>query len=140
MDLPGASRPYSGMGNRLVRLEHFLADLGHGGLVGPVAQGGVHPAGDELHLGFLHAAGGDGGGADPDARGLEGGVGVEGDAVLVDGDAGPVQGLLGLVAQDALLEHVHQHQVVVGAAGDDAPALAGQGRGQGGGVATTCSW
>ena len=63
-------------------------------------------------------------------------AGVVGDGVAVEGDAGPVEHLLGLLAGELGVEgaQVDQDQVVVGAARDQAEALAGQGRGQGGGV------
>ena len=47
---------------------------------------------------------------------------IERDRVLVDGDAGLAERRLGDLAGDALREHVDQHEVVVGAAADDAEA------------------
>src|SRR5699024_8902363 len=46
---------------------------------------------DNLHILLLHTAGGDGGGAYPDAAGDEGFFGIVGDGVLVDGDVRLVQ-------------------------------------------------
>ena len=73
---------------------------------------------------FFHAAGRQGGGADADAAGVERLALVEGDHVLVDGDAGAVEGCLGDLAGQAQRRHVDQHQVVVGAAADE-PEAAG---------------
>ena len=62
--------------------------------------------------------------------------GSSGIGVLVEGDAGPVEHLLGHLAGELGVEgaQVDQHQVVVGAARDEPEALAGQGLGQGLGV------
>ena len=92
------------------------------------------PAGDGDHLLFLHAAGGDGGSADADAARFERGGGVERDAVLVHGDAGLVERFLGDLAVEALRAEVDEHEVVVGAAGDDAEPVAGERGGERRGV------
>ena len=47
---------------------------------------------------------------------------VEGDAVLVAGDVGAAQRDLGRLAGELLRAQIDQHQVVVGAAGDDIEA------------------
>ena len=96
-----------------------------------MAQGHVEEAGDVVHLVFLHAAGGEGWAAQTHTGGLEGRVGVEGDAVLVGGHAGPLEAGFGLVAQHAVVAEVHQEKVVVRAAADDAPAAILQALGQG---------
>ena len=57
---------------------------------------------DLLHLRSAHAAGGHGRRAEADAAGDHRRAGVERDRVLVDGDAGPVERGLGLLAGDAL--------------------------------------
>ena len=88
---------------------------------------------DLAELGLAEAAGGAGGRAEADARGDGRLLGVEGDAVLVAGDVGAPERLLGGLARHALGAQVDQHQMVVGAAGDDVePALhqlVGQGLG-----------
>ena len=90
----------------------------------PVRRGRVDGAHDEradlAHLGRPEAARGRRRRADPDARGGVGRQRIEGDGVLVDGDADLVEELLGLLAGDAQGRHVDEHQVVVGAARDDA--------------------
>src|SRR4029079_2922305 len=78
--------------------------------------------------------GGDGGGADADAAGLEDGEGVEGDAVFVDGDAGFIEDFLGDLAVEVFRPEVDEHEVVIGAAGDDAVAVLGEAGGEGFGV------
>ena len=50
------------------------------------------------HLRLLHPAGGHGRGPQPEAAGLEGGAGLEGDGVLVHRDARFVQGDLAFLA------------------------------------------
>ena len=50
--------------------------------------------------------------------------GVEGHAVLVAGDEGAVQRSFGGLARGALLAQIDQHQMRVGAAGDDIAAAA----------------
>ena len=55
-----------------------------------------------------------------------GGVRVERNRVLVDGDARPAERRLGDLAREALREHVDEHQVVVGAAADQPEAGGGQ--------------
>ena len=81
------------------------------------------PAGDGAHLGLAHAAGGKSWGADADAAGLHGRVGVVGDGVFINGDACLAEGVFGFGAQDAFLEDIEEQEVGVGAAGDDAVAL-----------------
>ena len=63
--------------------------------------------------------------------GFSGRIGVVGNGVLVYRDAGLVQGVLGFAAQHPLGENIDQHQVGVGAAGDDAVAFSHQGFRQG---------
>ena len=69
-----------------------------------------------------HAAGRQGRGADADARRIQRRPRVEGNHVLVDGDARRVERLLGQLARQAARGHVHQQQVIVGAAGHQAEA------------------
>src|SRR4051794_19771891 len=70
---------------------HALPDGRNGLLVSDV----VDHLGDErahfAHLGLLEAAGGHGRGAEADTAGVERLVHVEGNRVLVDGDAGAVE-------------------------------------------------
>ena len=56
----------------------------------------VNESGDDLHLRLLHAPGSQSRGADADAAGDAGRPLVKGDGVLVDGDAGLIQGLFRL--------------------------------------------
>ena len=83
-----------------------------------------------------HALGGDRRGADAQAARDVRRAGVVGDGVLVEADAGPVEGQAGLLAREVLVDaaQVDQQQVVVGAAGHEAEAVATQALGQGRGV------
>ena len=67
---------------------------------------------DLAHLGFPESARGDGGRAQADAAGIQRRIGVEGNGVLVDGDARAVESLLGLFAADALGEDIDQQRCV----------------------------
>src|SRR3972149_4161185 len=60
------------------------------------------PGGDLTHLRLAHAAGGDGRRADAYAAGAERLARVVGDSVVVDDDAGAVEGLGRLLGDDAL--------------------------------------
>ena len=80
---------------------------------------------------LLEAPGRDRGGAHADARGLAGAAGIAGDLVLVHGDVHRVQALLQLPTADVGLLQVDQHQVIVGAAGDQLRAVCQQRVGHG---------
>ena len=75
--------------------------------------------GDFAHFRLAEAAGGDGGTAEADAAGIERRIHVEGNSVLVDCDAGAVEGGFGLFAANAFGENIDQHEVGIGAAGHD---------------------
>ncbi len=96
------------------------------GFVGAVVQRLGDPLANLPHLGLLHAARGQRRSADADAAGLHRRIGVERDGVLVHRDACVVQRVLGFAAQHALGENIDQHEVRVGAAGNDAEAFVGQ--------------
>ena len=87
-----------------------------------------------LHLRLLEAPGGDGGRAEPQAAGLLRPPGIRGHGVLVGGDMQGVQPDLQFLAAQIHILQVHQHQVVVGAAGDQLQTAVHQRLGQGGGV------
>ena len=69
-----------------------------------------------------------------------GDCGIVGDGVLVDRDAGLVERLLRRLAGEVLGPQVHQHQVGVGAAGDDREAALDQRVGQRLGVLDHLRW
>src|SRR6185437_1753932 len=79
---------------------------------------GDHAA-DLLELRNAETARGRGRRAEPQARGDERLLGIERDAVLVAGDGGTDQRLLGDVALQPLRAKIYQHQMVVGTTGDD---------------------
>ncbi len=72
--------------------------------------------------GFAHAARRHRRRAEPDAARHHRRILIERNRVLVDGDAGGAERRLGDLAGDALREHVDEHDVIVGAAADDAEA------------------
>ena len=80
--------------------------------------------------GFAHAARRDRRRADADAARDHRRILIERDRVLVDRDAGLAERRLGHLAGDALREDVDQHQVIVGAAADQAEAGGRQRRGE----------
>ena len=99
----------------------FLAGLGDELFVLDVAEDFVNHADDAVHIGFLQATGGNGGRTDADAGSLECGTRVERNHVLVDGDVGLNQRVFSNLAGQIreFGAEVDQHQVVVGAVGDD---------------------
>src|SRR3954469_24074772 len=121
-----ARAPFGVERELVAEAEHLFADARERGGVGAVVQRFGDPAADLLHLRFLHAARGDSGRADADAARLHRRIGVEWDRVLVDGDAGLAERLLGFGAEHAFGEDVHEHEVRVGAAGDDSEAFLGE--------------
>ena len=86
--------------------------------------------GDGLELVVAEAAGGQRRGAQADAGGVPGAVGVGGHRVAVGDHAGLEQRRLGLATGQAVLADVDEHQVVVGAAGDQVAAPGQEALGQ----------
>jgi hypothetical protein len=95
------------------------------GTFGSMLQSLRDPSCNDAHFGLFHAARGERRGADAYATGLHGRVGVVGDRVLVDGDASLAEREFRLGAEDSLLEDVDEHEVGVGASGNDAVSLGG---------------
>ena len=81
---------------------------------------------DDVHLGFAHAARRDRRRADADAARDHRRILIERDRVLVDRDARLAQRRLRHFAGDPLGEDIDEHEVVVGAAADEAEARGGQ--------------
>ena len=75
------------------------------------------------HFAFFHAARRQGRRANADAARFHGWVSVERNGVLVDGDARLVQRFLRLASQHAFGKDIDQHEMRVGAAGNDAEAF-----------------
>eukprot|EP01035_Chromulina_nebulosa_P032523 gene32523-43451_t len=98
-----------------------LAVAGLAILAQAVEHVGDHVA-DLAELGRAEAARGAGGGADADAAGLGRRERIVGDAVLVAGDAGALQCLVGVLAGHAERREVDQREMRVGAARDDCRA------------------
>lgn len=112
----------------------FAAYGGEHGFVFKIHQHPVDERHDGFHVFLFHAAGGDGGGAHAETAGGEGRLIVEWHHVFVDGDVGFHQGILGLLAIDVFVAQVDEHEVVVGAAGNEVVAAFGEGAGHGLGV------
>src|SRR5690606_13998829 len=103
-------------------LRHALAHPGKDGLVLGCIEYVADPVGQRRAVVLAIAAGSDRRRADAKARGDEGLLRIVGHGILVDRDMGLAQRFLGRLAGDRLADHVDQHQVVFGAAGDDAVA------------------
>src|SRR5436305_2354579 len=105
-----------------------VPDVGQSGVVVAVPQGAADEGGDLAHLGLPHPGRGDRRGADAQPAGDERRPGIAGDGVLVQGDPGPVEHVLGHLAGQRHVgpPEVDQHQVVVRAGRDQPEALAGQ--------------
>ena len=103
---------------------HLRPDLiGVGGeILGRHAQ----QLGDLHHLRLLEAAGGDGRGAHSDAAGDKGLFRVIGNGVFINGDLYLIQAALKFLTGDFEIPDVHQHQMVIRAARDQAETLLGQ--------------
>src|SRR6266478_2382078 len=78
-------------------LADALLDFG----VADVGEDFGDPGGDLLHLRFAHAARGHRRAAEADAATLHGRQGIEGNGILVYGDASAVEGLFGITGTDA---------------------------------------
>lgn len=86
-------------GNWRANTATSLADLGETGFVAGVGDGGVDPARHLNHVLLAETAGRERGRSDADAGGHERGTGLERHGVLVHGDAGGVEGVLGVLAR-----------------------------------------
>jgi len=109
-------------------LGNLEADFFERGILVALVEGLGNPRGDEAHFGFLHAARGECGCADANSRGFERRVRVVGNGILVYGDTGLAEGQFSFRAENAFLENVDKHQVIVSAAGDDAETCFLQGK------------
>ena len=113
--------PY-GLKNLGVLLGSFLGDtIDNIGVLGHGAENGVDQLDDLGHVLLHETSGSDGRCADPDSGCLERRTGVERNHILVEGDLGLLQLLLGHPSGHVreLGPEVDQHQMVVGAAGND---------------------
>ena len=108
---------------------------GDGGGVGGVSVGGAPDLGEESadlgHFRFLHATGGGGRDTEADAAPFHGVGGVAGHRVFVAGEVGVFDQLFRLVAAEVGGADIDQHEVVVGAAGEDGEPFALEGGGEG---------
>ena len=96
---------------------------------------------DDVHLGFAHAARRHRRRADADAARDHRRILIERNRVLVDRDARLAERRLRDLAGDALREDVDEHQVVVGAAADEAEAGGRSARRRAAvALATICCW
>ena len=111
-----------GAGNFLRQLAHLAKDP-LGDFVRWAGDHAVDPGGHLAGLRLLHAATGDRGRAQPDARGVERLARVERHRVVVELDPRLVERLGGDLARDVLVRKVDQDEVVVGPARDHLVAL-----------------
>ncbi len=94
--------------------------------VGAMSQRFSEEIRDLQHFLFSHAARCDGRRTDADTTRLEDWISIEGDPVLVYGDAGAIENFLRLFAVNFLRAKIDEHQMIIGAAGDDAVTMFGQ--------------
>ena len=92
------------------------------------------PVADFFHFRLAHAACGDGRAAEANAACFHRGQWIEGNGILVHGDAGAVERFFGVGAGDAARMNFDEKKMIVGAAGDDAESALSNGRGHGFGV------
>ena len=109
---------------------HALFDGG----VAQVSEYFGDPSGDLFHFRLAHAARGDGGAAYADAAGFHRRQGIEGDRVLVDGHAGAFEREFGVTPGDSARVHVHEHEVIIGAASNDTESALGETGGESFGI------
>src|SRR6185437_1600417 len=99
---------------------HFGANPLFDRSIADMAEHFGDPARDFFHFRLAHAARSYGGRAGANASGFHGRQGIEGDRVLIDGDAGAVEGGLRDAAGDAARVNFDQEEMIIGAAADDA--------------------
>ena len=119
------ARRYS-IGQRKFRrqLAYAHADFVRGVHVFDVHQHLGNHVGNRGHLRLLHATRRAGGCAQTDTAGLERRAGLERNRVLVRRDACLIERDLRILAGDVFRAHVHEHEMVVRAAADEAEAVA----------------
>src|SRR5689334_21608617 len=94
--------------------------------ISAIDQGASNQVRDLQHFFLFHSARRDGWRANAYATWLKDWVGVEGNAVLVYRDAGLVENFLGFFSVNYLWAKIDEHQMIIGAAGDDAITMLGQ--------------
>src|SRR5438445_7527785 len=111
---------YARDGEPTGQIEYLGRDVLRHGLVALRLEDARDERADALHLRLFHSARRDGGSADADPRGDAGLLGVVGNRVFVHGDSDGIERLLGLLSGEIHRPNIHQHEVVVGPARDDA--------------------
>src|SRR5581483_7906863 len=101
---------------------NFSADAVEGRIVIALLERLRDPGSNLAHLRLLHAARGECRRAHADAGGLEGRIRIPGNRVLVHRDPGLAQCSLGVGAENALLEDIDEHEVIVRTARDQPEA------------------
>jgi hypothetical protein len=123
-----------GKGKTAGEVTHLFFHAAEGLWVLDVGQNLVDEVCDLSHFGLFHAPSCHCWGADADSASERDFFGVEGDSVFVDGDTGMIEGLLRLFSIDPFWTEVHQHEMVVGSAGDDPESVFTEAGREGGGV------
>ena len=100
---------------------HFLQSFG----VGAIGERLSNQVRDLQHFLFFHAARCDSGRTDADAARFENWIGIEWNAVFVYCDGGPVENFLCFFSVNFLWPKIDEHQMIIGASGDDAVTMFG---------------
>ncbi len=87
------------------------------------AQRPMEEPGDGLHVIGMHTPGGQGRSPDADAAGDRRLLWIEGDGVLIDRNACPIEGFLGGLAGHTAGSEIHEDKVIVGASGHQPVAV-----------------
>src|ERR1041384_8146946 len=95
---------------RLCQFQHLLANTRqHLGILVMVERFN-DPGAGLGHFFLPHAAGGEGLRTNANSTGLERGIGIERNSILVDGNSGLAQSIFRFTAQNAVGKYVNQHQ------------------------------
>src|SRR5439155_3096815 len=109
---------------------YFFTDAIQRRFLGAILQRFRDQVGNLEHFFFFHAARGDCGRAHADASGFERRAGVERNRILVYGNSRAIENFLRFFSVEVLRAKIDKHQVIIGAAGDDAVTVLGDAGGE----------